>query len=697
MSETVQLKQLTKAKLHNDTFRGYDHRPVTQEGTWYEEENLCSDKYPLATVRRNRERVEAVDGNIVQSVIAMCGKEHLVILDDEGMIHCNGEVQQLLDYVDRVWVRPASRAELADLEAAADYFGVGTQTMVYEARVPEGNTEPLLGWWLPDGTWTVNLQAAGIVYQTGYSPSVGDTITVEVERQMSPYAAVPRQLVSMGAYVVIFPDAKYINVVKLAAGQALVADEDYGDLGHKVTTVFDAMGTGGDQIELTLCDLNGTAYTNVTASDTEPATQSGYWLDTRGSMQLLEWSAAATTWVAIPTTYVKIRATGSTKIGEGFRAGDGVQLTASPLISQVKGVGLLNRAQVLHAVAEDGSWVVVTGVCEFATVNTELTMERKVPALDYVCECGNRLWGCHYGPGADGEILNEIYASKLGDFKNWNVFEGISTDSYVASRGSDGPYTGAAVLGGNPLFFKEETLEKVFPSASGAHQINTVSLDGVQAGCSRSMVVIDDALYYKSRGGVMRYTGSLPVLVSPQFGDVQYAGALAGRRGKLYYIAMRSIVDNRMHLFVLDTQTGIWNKEDCPFTGLTECMCPWDGSLYYCVGGELWRFGTGSNSMGVHWYAETNVLGLDVAQHKYIGRINLRYAMEQAATARVLIMYDNSGEWITKERLRGTRIRSGAMCIWPRRCDTFRLRLEGTGGFTLYSLTMDRERGSDVW
>ena len=66
---------------------------------------------------------------------------------------------------------------------------------------------------------------------------------------------------------------------------------------------------------------------------------------------------------------------------------------------------------------------------------------RSVPEMDFVIESGNRLWGCKYGV-VDGKAVNEIYASKLGDFKNWNCYAGRSTDSYVATRGSDGPFTG---------------------------------------------------------------------------------------------------------------------------------------------------------------------------------------------------------------------------------------------------------------
>lgn len=692
---TLQVR--AKAQSYITEFGGYDHRPVIREGNWYDEQNLASDQYPLMTVRRNRERVQAVDGNIVDTIVSVAGKEHLVLLTADGEIRVNGQSLALLDYTDHVYVTPAARAVLDDLDEAVDYFGPGMHTMVYDRRVPEGNTEPLLGWWLPDGTWTVNLPAAGIAYQTGYSPAVGDTITVEVARAISPGSDTPRQMVSMGAYVVIIPDNKFVNVVKLedTDGSSMVAGTDYGDLGNKVVTQFDPMGRG-DEIRLTLCDSTGTAYTGVVEGDTEPATQSGYWLDTRGSMQLYEWSASSSAWVAIPTTYVKIEATDTTKVGSGFRQGDGIQMTASPVTGSLKGAGaMLNRADVIRAIAEDGSWIVVAGICQSGTINTELTLERKIPALDYVVECGNRLWGCHYGKDESGEVVNEIYACKLGDFRNWYTFEGISTDSYVASLGSDGPYTGAAVLSGSPLFFKENSLEKVFPSTTGAHQIVTHNLDGVQAGCWRSLVVIDERLYYKAVAGVMRYTGSLPVLISQAFGNEAYSSAVAGRHGKKYYITMQG-ASGRV-LMCYDTMTGVWHKEDCPFADgeIASVMADWDGALYYTVDGALWRIGTGTDSKGVRWYAQSGELGLELTETKWPGRARLRYRLDYGAEVKLYVAHDN-GPWMLKGRLFGNRLRSETFVIHPRRCDHFRIRLEGVGGFTLYSLSYEREKGGDV-
>ena len=67
------------------------------------------------------------------------------------------------------------------------------------------------------------------------------------------------------------------------------------------------------------------------------------------------------------------------------------------------------------------------------TESGNMTVRRTVPMLRYICENENRLWGCDD---------TTIYASKLGDPFNWNVYEGLDTDSYAVDTGSAGKFTG---------------------------------------------------------------------------------------------------------------------------------------------------------------------------------------------------------------------------------------------------------------
>ena len=113
-----------------------------------------------------------------------------------------------------------------------------------------------------------------------------------------------------------------------------------------------------------------------------------------------------------------------------------------------------------------------------------VSIDRTVPDLDFICESNNRLWGCKYGI-ENGQVVNEIRASKLGDFRNWSCFMGISTDSYAASIGTDGAFTGAISQRGYPVFFKENAIHRVSGSSPSSFSIQTTNARGVQTGSWR--------------------------------------------------------------------------------------------------------------------------------------------------------------------------------------------------------------------
>ena len=248
----------------------------------------------------------------------------------------------------------------------------------------------------------------------------------------------PKTLISMGAYVIIMPDKKYINTTDLS---------DYGSIEASVTTSSD--------VTFELCKVDGAGYEGVVSQAKAPTDPENMdlWIDTSSVPNTLKQYASTTaTWVSIATTYIKISATG---IGIPFKEYDGVT------ISGIEDEGLKDLNNTMVVWARGDNYIVVTGILDAVTTqNTPITVERQMPNMDFIVESENRLWGCRYGTALNGEIVNEIYACKLGDFKNWNCFMGISTDSYVVSVGTDGAFTGAITHMGYPLFFKENCLHK---------------------------------------------------------------------------------------------------------------------------------------------------------------------------------------------------------------------------------------------
>ncbi|MEA4964871.1 MAG: hypothetical protein VB055_03470 [Oscillospiraceae bacterium] len=468
----------------------------------------------------------------------------------------------------------------------------------------------------------------------------------------------PKTLVSMGAYAVVFPDKKYLNTQDLT---------DYGPLEHTVTTA----GT----VTFTLCDETGAAYTYLSADTAPDSPAAGaYWLSPDGPA-LLRYGESG--WETV-SCHVRIGATG---VGAGFAAGDGVALSGGP--SGLSGL-------CVAALAE-ADCLVVPGVCAAVSQTDPLTVTRTVPDLDYVVECGNRLWGCKYGL-VDGKPVNELSCCKLGDFKNWHCYAGLSTDSWAASRGADGAFTGAATFQGSPIFFRETSLERVYPSAAGAHQVTTLQCAGVQRGCGGSLAVVGGALYYKSPDGVSRYDGALPVRVSDALGACRYRAAVGGALGADYYLSMQD-PGGAPHLFLLDTARNFWYEQDA-LEVLSFAACNWE--LYgLCADGRLLSM-TGVDGDGeepVEFMLETADLGLDVPESKYLSRLRLRCNLGGSMT--VSLQYDGDGIWHAAGRVESLGLRSFTLPILPRRCDHLRLRITGSGSFRLYSLSRLLEKGSD--
>jgi len=486
----------------------------------------------------------------------------------------------------------------------------------------------------------------------------------------------PKQIVSMGAYVIILPDKKYINTADVT---------DYGNIEAEYTTA--------SPVSFTLCKLDGTKYqVTYEPSANEPTDPSNMalWIDTSSEPHTLkQYSESAGMWVSVPTTYVKISCSG---IGKVFEKYDGIDVSG---LADTKAASLEGAAVVWE---KGDDYIVVVGILdETVEVDTPVTISRKMPNMDFVTECGNRLWGCRYGESINGEIVNEIYASKLGDFKNWNCFMSLSTDSWVGSVGTDGQFTGAITHLGYPVFFKENVLHKVYISSSGAHGIQDTACRGVQKGCEKSLAIVNETLFYKARSGVVAYDGSLPAEVSYALGDMAYGNAVGGAVGNKYYVSMQEAVGDIWDVFVYDTAKGMWHRED---DLRTDAMCACRGELY-AIEHESRKIisllGSGDTAEdSVEWMVQTGEIGISSPDMKYISRLTIRMAMDVGSELRVYAQYDFCDEWERVCTLTSTNLRSFSIPIRPKRCDYMKLRIEGKGMAKIYSITKTIEQGSEL-
>ena len=335
-------------------------------------------------------------------------------------------------------------------------------------------------------------------------------------------------------------------------------------------------------------------------------------------------------------------------------------------------------------------------------------VERRVPDLDFLTECDNRVWGC-------SSRENVIYGCKLGDPTNWFSYRGTAADSYAVTVGSDGEFTGATTCMGYALFFKENTLHKLYGSRPADFRLVSVQCRGVAKYASRSMCVIAEVLYYLSNDGVMAWDGSLPVKISGGLDStwlMNVRGAAGGALDTRYYLHMQQPSTGETRLLVYDTERQLWHEEDVAGDSEAEgwAMCSTGRQLYQWDGANLWA--TEPNREAdrdtdeakaalekiVAFDAVTGDIGLSTPADKYVSRVTLRVDALAYSVVKLQASYDG-GAWETLGEAavlnKYTRVN---LPFVPTRHDTMRLRLTGTGQIAVRSVafTMADSRGNRV-
>ena len=502
----------------------------------------------------------------------------------------------------------------------------------------------------------------------------------------------PKTMAKMGAFIIIMPDKVWIN----ANDKESKYECGYMENKHEIKGV-----------SINICEASGKVinYKEADYYEKHPEElKDGVYImsvNSNGNPSLKVYSATTGIWMSVASTYVQICGQG---IGKGFEKEDGVKITVDDVSEEGLDNIFINKEDdgIHHStntyiMDRTDDAITIPGIFKGSKIlfeNLTVKVERKVPEMSYITECNNRLWGC----STDG---HEIYCCKLGDVKNWNLFRGSSIDSWAATIGSDGKFTGAITYLGYPMFFKEDGFVKISVSTTGGHQTKETRCRGVQSGSDRSLTVLNEVLYYKSSSGVCGYNGSLPYGISEEMGEVKYYDAVAGASGDKYYISMRDS-KGEYSLFAYDPKNGLWCKEDDTNALL---FCKHKDDLYYIdakdntmksIGGSL-LFDVEEKGIeeNVKWFAESGPIGYSSPDNKYVGRITLRITMESGTNVDLFIQYDSVGEWEHKYNMSGQGTRTYSIPLIPKRCDHFRYKISGNGACKIHSITKTLEEGSE--
>ncbi len=487
-----------------------------------------------------------------------------------------------------------------------------------------------------------------------------------------------RQFVSMGEKLLVFPDKVYVNTGDITDCGSLEAH----------------FNSSGATVTFSLCMGDGTLYSDYTVSGTVPEEPENntLWLDTSVTPNELKiYSENYYEWMPVSDTYIKITCP---LIGTQFEKFDGVTLSGAS-------VSDLNGTFIIEDKGED--YITVSGIISSSvTQNTNFTVSRDLPDMDFVCENGNRLWGCN-------SEKNEIYASRLGDPKNFNSFMGISTDSYAVTVGTDGEFTGAVNFRGYSLFFKENCVHKIYGS-NPPFSVSCSFVRGVQKGSEGTLKILNETLYYLSPNGVCSYEGTVPLCISENLGNTVYKDGTAGVLGDRYYICM-SDKNGVRTLFTYDESKNIWHREDdidiCDFAthnyNLYFLATVNNTKKLFTADGEN-SYGNFASVLGgftlenpVEWKIESGLWGLGLPGNKYYSGISVRGKGETGSSFKIYFQYDDSGVWEEVANVGFTKTQSFTVPLSTPRCDTLKIKITGTGKTEIHSISRTVERGSNIY
>ena len=391
-------------------------------------------------------------------------------------------------------------------------------------------------------------------------------------------------------------------------------------------------------------------------------------------------------------TYVEEAAEANTIYAQGaawsgrFSVGDAVEISGCTVHPENNKTIIIREIDGDYLRFYENSFVIADG----GDAESNMALRRAMPDVDFICENENRLWACK------GDT---IYSSKLGDIFNWNVFDGVATDSFAVDVGSAGDFTGCCAYLGYPVFFKEEHIYKVYGDKPSNYQVMGSASLGVETGSDRSIAIAGEMLFYLSRVGIVCYTGGIPQSVAANFGTQRFKDAIGGSDGTKYYVSMRDAEDE-WHLFAYDTRRNLWHRED----GLQAVGFGWNEELYFLdADGILWLSG---NARTIPEGAEIEPFVQSVAEfgdfvekdpnHKGTAKLQVRMELDEDASVTIEMQFDSDGIWREVKTLTTAVKRSFYLPIIPRRSDHFRIRFRGIGEWRLYSLVRESYSGSEL-
>lgn len=319
------------------------------------------------------------------------------------------------------------------------------------------------------------------------------------------------------------------------------------------------------------------------------------------------------------------------------------------------------------------------------------------PSMDYVCVHNNRLWG------VKGSY---IYASALGRGKGvdgdgngaWNYF--IDTDgnpaaagSYYVSVASPGDFKSVISWDNRIIALKDNYHHEVYGDYPSNFGMRSVSRWGAEN--ANTLTEADSRMYWVTpTKGAIQYAGGLPGNISRK---ANFKSAVAGgSEGTKYYVCVLDTAGT-YRLFVYDDTLSAWMAEDELYvvefindsgrlyalvkdsatTGRILCLNPVEGE---------------ETEENLSW--SVTIPDSFIADFDRLAVLKLRLKAEGETGAAMTVNVSlDGGDWVPRSEVVFEEGNVKDIVLGDMRCNSLRVKIEGTGDVTIYGVQYEVTSG----
>ena len=315
------------------------------------------------------------------------------------------------------------------------------------------------------------------------------------------------------------------------------------------------------------------------------------------------------------------------------------------------------------------------GLFHSFTENGEITVSVHIPDMDHICVHNNRL----FGTASNGEY---IYASKLGDCFNFNSFQGLKDDSWYSEIGTPGEFTGIVSYRTAVVAFKRNFIHHVYGDSPMNFSIPKQTLSGALDG--KSVAEVGGVLYYMAADGFYEYSGGEPAKISEPIKTL-FKSCKSGTDGRSYY-ACATDKNGETSLLVYNPDYNLWHREDdTEFVDFVRH----NEHLYGVTRNNMYMLGDDENESQetIRWCVVSKKFTLDDFDFKSVNAIYIRLEMNSESRVAVSFATDD-GDFKPCAEIEGNGFMVHRIPVRLRKCDSFRVMLEGEGDAVVHDIEM---------